>query len=410
MELPAGPLRFRSERAPEPLSEEQEAALAFAGCGITGVALADLAYGPGEGGGMIAGRVGRTIASPDAVCTTSLVIANDRATYLLKRPRDFAPAEIAELIALARRGELVELYRRSRVQIAEGRAAPPLDPRHNFTINRWALYAPGTTYFLPVIETTALTINALLEALGESMGFFLRDERASMRAAGLARFGRSRGGHLFDDPREGRTATLHVLESALMESCATEHGMMLQNLSLMAEALGLGGYPNFARHEYAWFQALGFRMGEMPATRYAGAHPVISRAARWLRRDPPVFYPLGLERDGRALLQPFCPPHFPDMRAAVLAYVEMKFGPGGLYDPAAESAWRDPRAVAEANGRPSPAAIEATIACCEYIHARYGRFPAYAAPFKTIIGFQACRLDPEFYQRHYQPGALPSEE
>src|SRR4051812_19843097 len=36
MELPAGPLRFRSERTPEPLSEEQEAALAFAGCGITG--------------------------------------------------------------------------------------------------------------------------------------------------------------------------------------------------------------------------------------------------------------------------------------------------------------------------------------------------------------------------------------
>jgi len=36
--------------------------------------------------------------------------------------------------------------------------------------------------------------------------------------------------------------------------------MMLQNLGLMAQALGLGGFPNFANHEFAWFQALGFRM------------------------------------------------------------------------------------------------------------------------------------------------------
>jgi hypothetical protein len=54
----------------------------------------------------------------------------------------------------------------------------------------------------------------------------------------------------------------------------------------------------------------------------------------------------------------------------------------------------------------SEAAIEATIAYCEYIYRRYKRFPAYLPPFRTVIGFQACHLDVEFYDRFYRPEAL----
>jgi hypothetical protein len=144
-----------------------------------------------------------------------------------------------------------------------------LDPGRYFSINRWSLYAPGTTYFLPIIETTALTISALLELFGEDMGVFLRDERAWYRPAGISRFARSRGGNLHDDPRDLRSATIQMMESSLLESMATEHGMVLQNLALMTEALGLGGFPNFARHEYSWFKAAGFRMQSMSASRYA---------------------------------------------------------------------------------------------------------------------------------------------
>jgi hypothetical protein len=36
MRLNGGPLSYRSVRTPQPLSLEEEAALAFAGCGITG--------------------------------------------------------------------------------------------------------------------------------------------------------------------------------------------------------------------------------------------------------------------------------------------------------------------------------------------------------------------------------------
>jgi hypothetical protein len=311
------------------------------------------------------------------------------------------------LLRLAREGALVELYRRSRIKLSDCRTAPPLDARHNFSINRWSLYAPGTTYFLPIIETTALTINALLELFDPAMGVFIRDERAWFRAAGLAKFGRSQGGHLHDDPRELGSATINAVETALLESMATEQGMVLQNLALMTEALGLGGFPNFARHENSWFQALGFRMGTTPVSRYLGAPRFLSTVAGWLRRDPSFIFPLGLERDGAVLLKPFCPPYFPTMEAAVRAFVESKFGSSGTYRGGAEqSSWREPDNCVADIPAPSAAAVEAVIAYCEYVHRRYGRFPAYPTPFRTVIGFQVCRVDVEFYERFYRPEAV----
>ncbi len=114
MEIGHGPFTYRSPHLPLPLTEAEEAALAFAACGITGYALADLAYGPGQGGSMLAGLLGRTIASADAINTVSLVVTNDQATYLLRRPQDFDPVEIPELIRLAQAGDLTELAVASR--------------------------------------------------------------------------------------------------------------------------------------------------------------------------------------------------------------------------------------------------------------------------------------------------------
>jgi hypothetical protein len=408
MSIPAGPFQYTSPHAPVPLTEDEEAALAFAACGVTGYALADLSYGDGEGGSMLAGRLGRTVASPDAVNTVAVLITNDRGTWLLNRPQDFAASEFLELVGLARNGALAELYKRTRVHLSDRRTAPPLDPGHNFSINRWSLYAPGTTYFLPIIETTALTINALLELFGEDMGVFLRDERAWFRPAGIGRFARSKGGHLNDEPRDLRTATIQMTETALLESMATEHGMVLQNLALMTEALGLGGFPNFARHEYSWFNVAGFRMQSMPASRYAGAARSLSALARWFGKDPLLPYPVGLEKHNRVLLKPFCPPYYKSMEDAVRAFAQTKFGTEGTYRGGAQqSNWRDAASCTDKIPEPSPAAVQATIAYCDYVYRRYGRFPAYTAPFRTIIGFQVCRVDVDFYDRFYAPEALP---
>src|SRR4029453_10392564 len=104
MSIPKGPLQYTSAHKPLSLTEEEEATLAFAACGVTGYALADLSYGSGEGGSMLVGRLGRTVASADAVNTVAVIVTNDRATYLLRRPQDFPAADIPALVKLGREG------------------------------------------------------------------------------------------------------------------------------------------------------------------------------------------------------------------------------------------------------------------------------------------------------------------
>ena len=175
----------------------------------------------------------------------------------------------------------------------------------------------------------------------------------------------------------------------------------------MAQALGLGGFPNFARHEWGWFEALGFRMGQMPASRYLGAPKWAGLIMRLLRRETMLPIVQGLERNGQVLLQPFCPPYYPTMTAAVKAFIETKFGDQGIFrSGATHSAWREPQGATQQIPAPSEAAIAATIAYCEYVYQRYGRFPAYSAPFRTVLGYQATHVDVEFYDHFYQPEAL----
>jgi hypothetical protein len=407
MKMPAGPLAFTSQAKPMRLSEGEEALLAYAACGVTGHALADLAYAPGQGGTMMAGFLGRTIPSGDALHTTALIVMNEEATYYLKRPQDFAPGEVAELVRLAEQGEYVELYRRSRVKIRDGRIAPPNETPYNVNVNQWSLYDPAATYFLPVTELTFMYINGLLESFNDTTAFFLLDERAGFRPAGIKRFGRSQGGFLRDDPRDNHLGTVQKFESLLTEFAVAEQFMMIQNLALMAQALGLGGFPHWAAHPFAWFEALDFQTVKMDAGRYLGLSGLQRLLARWFKLDLPISLPVGLERNGQSLLKPFCPPHYPSMAAAVRAVVDCKFGPRGVFrGDTCRGSWTDASAIATASAACSDATVAAAIAYCEYIYGRYGRFPAYDPPLRTGLGFQVSHVDIEFYDRFYRPEAL----
>jgi hypothetical protein len=407
MRIPAGALAYSSKQEPRPLTEDEEAAMVFAACGITGHALADLNYAKDGGGGIMAGFVARTIASGDGMQTVALIVINDNGAWLVRRPRELPPAEISKLIDLGRRGEFTEYYRRCRVKISDTRPKTPIDPLFNINANRWSAHAPGTTYFLPVNDLTMMYVNGVLEILNEHTGAFILDERNHFLPAGLSKFARSKGGHLEDDPNKGRVATVRQIEQFVTEFVTIEQGMVHQNLGLMAEALGLGGFPNFANHEFAWFQALGFRMEQMPVNRYVGAGWLPSLAMKLLKRNPDIPFPVGLERAGEVLLKPFCPPYYRSMSDAVRAVAEMKFGANGIFrssNPA--SPWTKHDDVVKQTPGFSEAAIAAATAHCEYLLERYGRFPVYLTPYRTVLGFQACHLDLEFYDTFYVPQAL----
>ena len=108
MKMASGPLAYDSRHRSFPLTEEEEALLTFAAGGITGFALLDLSFAEGQGGAIVARALGRTIASGDAIQTVSLVVINDDAAYLIKRPQDFPPQEIR---AIARPSAAAAVHR-----------------------------------------------------------------------------------------------------------------------------------------------------------------------------------------------------------------------------------------------------------------------------------------------------------
>jgi hypothetical protein len=352
--------------------------------------------------------VSRTVASGDAMHNITLFVLNDEGVWMLKRPQDYPRDEIAGLSQAACKRRLVELYEKSRVRIADGRQDVPRELPFVAPFNKWAANLPGTTYFLPVAECSALYINILLSAFGEEFSYFVVDERNRFKPPGIARFARSKGGHLHDDPREGRLATVGFLETWLYEFIAIEQGGMLQNLGLMTQALGLGGFPHFAAHPFIWFQALGFRMQEIPFSHTIGAGRLTKRVMRALGKDLPVPTAVGLERNGDVLIKPFSPPYFRNMEEAVLAFVDYKYkqGKGTFRDGGAATGWREGARVQHGIPRYSDEAIAATIAYCEYVYERYGRFPSNSGPFRTVLAHQAHHLDPDFYDRFYRRQTL----
>lgn len=415
--LNGGPLAYTSDHSPQPLSLAEEAALAFAACGITGYALAELPYQTGTvpeagGGHIMTHFIGRTVASGDAMHAVTLFVINDDGAWLLKRPQDYPHGEIAPMIQAARGHQFVDLYDKHRVRLATNRLDVPRALPFVPTFNKWVANLPGSTYFLPVAECSALYINILLSAFDTEFSYCVIDERNRFQPAGIARFTRSRGGPLHDDPRAGRLATVSFLETWVYEFAAIEQGAMLQNLALMTQALGLGGFPHFAAHPFIWFQTLGFRMQEPRFSRTIGAGPLMTTLLRALHKDIRVPTAVGLERDGAVLLKPFCPPYYRSMKEAVLAFVDYKYaqGAGTFRDGGAATGWQDGAQVQRGIPRYSETAIAATIAYCEYVYGRYGRFPAHSGPFRTVDAYQAHHLDVDFYDRFYRHEALSATQ
>ncbi|MCA9246445.1 MAG: hypothetical protein KDA42_04995 [Planctomycetales bacterium] len=415
--LNGGPLAFQSQRPPQPLSIEEEALLAFAACGITGHALAELPYEegdlPGGGGGNIMIHfIGRTVPSADALHFATVFVINDEGTWLLKRPQDYPRGELADVIDKSRRGEWVALYEQNRIKISDQRIDIPRQVPYVPPFNHWSANVPGTTYFIPVHELSANAINFLFAAFGEDFSYYLVDERNGYRSVGLNQFARSRGGHLYDDPKDGRVLTLGFFENWVCQLSAIEQGAIMQNLALMSQALGLGGFPHFAAHPYIWTQTLGFRMEQIPGTKLMGADRRKAEQLREAGRDDPVPSPVGLEHNGEVLIKPYCPPYYKNMEEAVLAFLEYKYGEGtGTFrDGGAATAWKNGAAMQQQMPKHSDQAVAATIAFCEYVYQRYGRIPTCTGPLHTILAYQAHRIDPEFYAEYFKPEALSNTQ
>jgi hypothetical protein len=118
--------------------------------------------------------------------------------------------------------------------------------------------------------------------------------------------------------------------------------------------------------------------------------------ARW-----PYPNPTGLP----GVLEGACPPHHPDMRAAVEAVCARKLGPGGPFHPATPGPWRDSARVRGA-AQPHGERFRACVALqAQYVLETFGTFPGTVPSTFCLTDLPARHLDTEFYGAFYTPGA-----
>lgn len=378
MTLPGGPLQYTSHHDPVPLSREEERYLIYAAIGRSGRNLGDMQFvgRPGVSvgqGNALMNFNSRTVPSPCSAQTTQLFYTNDDGVFF-----------VADAAGPDHPWDL------NVIQLQSSRLDIPREAPFMLPFNQWYTNRPGTTLFMPVTNIASLYLNLLLMMFSEETGYFIVDTDNGNAACGLEAFRKSAGGHLHDDMKARRMFSLRELDAAICETAIQEQGIICEHLSLMQQALGLGGgiqSVGSGRH------LLGMEPHIYPGL---GFHFVVP-PGKPLRANP-----VGIP----GVWEGPTPPFVPSMKDAVTNLVESKFGSDGTFRKPQEQPYVQ-RNTAQQVPQHSERAIEATIAFTEYVLATYGRFPAHADACKSIVACQTHHLDEDFYATFYPDSALP---
>lgn len=332
--------------------------LQFESAGMSGPSLRDL--GHPDGLGALVRWSGRSFPSPCNNQGTALYSSNDAGTFFVDTerltPTGSSPSGVDEAAA-----ELVQRYRQSLVRTADGRAELPTGPPGLFEFNAWNANQPGTSLFVPATDMTEEYLNVLQVYLGEEQRVTIIDEVAGGHPAGLEPWVTS--GRLDSE----RRMSIFQFEQRLLGIKATEAAFICQNIALVQQCLGLGGFT-FSAYNSRW--AL-------------GGVDVPGLGFRFEQDLSGERYPVG--KDG--LFEALTPPYADDSDAAVDGFLARKLGarPQGL------------------SGRmpdPDETTVEMMKAYCRYALEQYGRFPVYLDPMYMRIVCQAHHIDPEYYDEH----------
>ncbi|TCV85830.1 hypothetical protein [Sulfurirhabdus autotrophica] len=381
MDITRGPLQFSSQLPPMPLAKEEEELLLFAGIGDTGNNIGDMAFDEhtdtAQGTGNSEGRTlmnfrGRTIPSACGAHTSQIFLTNDDGVFFNPCHHELPQHDVPSSI----------------VKVSNQRLEIPRRLPYMHAFNQPYSNVAGSTYFIPVTSVVPIYLNLLLLLLSEEYGFFIIDTENADAPCGLADFRQSQGGHLYEQPKDGRIMRLRDLDSMVAETAAIEQGIICQNMMLMTQAMGLGGSIQTlgsGRHMLGCnpevFEGLGFQFEA--ATRSGVPSNPIGRLPVW-----------------NSLLPPFVK----SMSEAVQTVVKSKFGPEGFYRQKGYTPWK-PETFDVPVLAHSERTIDAAIAFCEYVQKIYGRFPAHVDAFRCAYTYQAHHLDMDFYDMHFKQGA-----
>ena len=394
----SGTFSFQSTLEPQPLSRLEEAYL-IAATGITGLPYWDNPYETADGkpllGTPCVEGTGRAAGSPDNAQSTVFFMWNDEGTYRLKKPDGAGPHVNVRTMSA---DDLIAHAERCKVKIKDGRLEFPRDFPAYAGGNKYVSNVPGSTMFMPVTEVTRQYINGLFYVLAQEPGrrpVFL-DDFNNWLPCGCERWVKSKFLNKEIPIPLGFYAKGRTDYEAML---------LLQNLALVAQSMGLGGwihaafentillggYPNIG-------PGLGFRF-ERPKKRL-------------IPRPYPASAPNPVGLDG--VLQSYAPPYYKDTDAAIDAILIEKYGPSGLYSKpgtAAPSMKPDfEAAFIRESPHVEPEVVEVVRAICRYIWKTYKRFPAHCHAIDSAgIWMQCHHIDPEFYDRFFREAYSPTQ-
>jgi len=382
-EIPDGVLSYKSNNKPHPLSALEQTLVITAAAGNTGwhnMIYRDKSYAP-HLSSYSAAAGGRTFPSPAGWQVVNFFYTDDEGVYY------FPTRDASSLVKENEEGELdlngwLDAHRQRIKKLADGRLhLPPKEP-YIEGHNTWCANVPGSTLVIPVVDIAQMELNTLSFLV--SNGFCIYDDINKRKIPGMEEFS-----DLVDTENPW---PLSVIEQESMTFGTAELTTSCYAGTLMLQALGLGGWM-FSGIDM--FSVLG-----------ASGDPKVPGLG--FRYDHKEGWPVPNITGLPGIYEGYCPPHYPDMRAAVEALAERKFGPGGPFHPNTPGPWKNTSKVRLAAKEHSEAFKRCVATMAQYISDEFGKFPGTVPTMYILTYLQAHHLDLGFYDKFFKPGAYLS--
>jgi hypothetical protein len=399
---PKGPLAFASEHPVEPLTEVEEAIIAWSAMGPNGMVHWDIATQVGFH--ELSTIAGRTAAAPGNSFAHDLLVIKDSGVYI------YAPGDerekMVEIEGEADYGKVLKWYRESCTQILDHRPdvdwmtrVPGCPNASLFGPYQYNVNRPGTTWFIPICDVGWLYFSAMLNLFDAWHLYYIDD--ATQKPAGVEKW-----------VGEGKLefpVAISQIEQFFLQVETYPPGSMVQNMRLAAETLGLGNWIFCG-----FFDDL--LMGAFPdvakgmgmATEPINPKAMIAAGAVTVRGVPGVFESTYVPS-----------PRYPDGAALCKAMVEDKYNPGRCLSKGDDN-WMlqhngpfKPDTVREIVNHPavqiSDWAKEAVVAYVDYCVEKYGQCPVYINPLQCNLSVVAHHVDEAFYDQFYNGSTTTPE-
>jgi len=399
---PKGPLAFSSQHPVVPLTEVEEAIVAWSACGPNGMAHWDIA----TSGGFheLVTIAGRTAPGPGNSFAHDLLVIKDEGTYIYN-PGDHRD-KLVEIEGPDDYHKVVDWYRSGLTKVLDGRPdidwairAPGAPNASLFGPYQYNVNRPGTTWFIPITDHGWLYFSVLLNIF-DAWHIYVTDDRTG-EAAGTAQW-----------VGEGKLEfpiTISQIEQFVFQVETYVPGEMVQNMRLAAESMGLGN----------WIFCGFFDDVLM------GAFPDVAKGLRFqhepLNEKAPAacgaLKTFGVEGVKEGTYVPS--PRYKDGRAVIEAMMEEKYGFGRTMSRGDDN-WmlqkKGPwsadvvKSIVDSDTvRISDWAVEACVAYVDYCVEHYGQAPVYYNPMQCNFGAVIHHVDTAFYEQYYDGSSITTD-